>query len=314
MTENLNTKIEIIDVVDNENCGKFVIAPLERGFGTTLGNSLRRVLLSSLPGAAITKVKIESALHELSTVTGVVEDISEIILNIKGIYVRKFGEEPIEIEVEKKGPGVLTAADFAVDSSIEIVNPDQYIATLNEDADINLQVRIENGSGYRIADLNKAEEDPIGTIAVDSSFTPVTKMNYSVENTRVGQITDFDKLTLEVWTNGTLTAPDAISKGADILMNYLELFRELPNCDFKKEVVEDEEDVDMEELYSIHVEELDLTLRSFNCLKRAGIDTVGDIVSKSKDEMTKIKNFGKKSLEEVEDKIHNMGLDFAEEE
>ncbi len=314
MTENLNTKIEIIDVVENENCGKFIIAPLERGFGTTLGNSLRRVLLSSLPGAAITKVKIDNVLHELSTISGVVEDVAEVILNIKGICIRKYGDEPIELEIEKKGPGALTAADFAVDSSVEIVNPDHYIATLNEDADINIQVRVENGSGYRIAEFNKSEEDPIGTIAVDSSFTPVTKMNYSIENTRVGQITDFDKLTLEVWTNGTLTAPDAISKGADILMNYLELFRELPNCDFEKEVVEDEEDVNTEELYSIHVEELDLTLRSFNCLKRAGIDTVGDIVSKSKDEMAKIKNFGKKSLDEVEDKIHSMGLEFAEEE
>ncbi len=310
MTENLNTKIEITDINEEKDYGKFTINPLDRGFGTTLGNSLRRVLLSSLPGAAVSKIHIEDVLHEFSTVKGALEDVSEIILNIKGIAIKSFSDEPVNLEIDIKGPHTFTAKDIEVDSSIEVANPDHYIASLNEDAHIKMNLRIENGKGYRVSDLNKSEDDTIGMIAIDSTFTPVTKVNFEV----IEQVSNKEKLELEVWTNGTITAQEAISNGADILRNYLELFIELPNYSYVDEEEETDDSVDKDELYGISIEELDLSLRSFNCLKRAGIDTVGDIISKTTDEMCKIKNFGKKSLEEVENKIHGMGLLFANEE
>lgn len=314
MTEDLNTKIEIIDINENENYGKFVIMPLERGYGTTLGNSLRRVLLSSFPGAAITKIVIEDVLHEFSTIPGVIEDVPEIILNLKEVAIKKFNDEPVIINLDVEGPHVLTAGDIAQDADIEIANPDHYIATLNKDASLHMQIRIENGKGYRVSELNKSSEDIIGVIPIDSSFTPVTKVNFAVDNTRVGQIIDYDKLVMEVWTNGTITPQEALAQGADILINYFELFRELPNYELQEEEEIEEEEVDKEKMYSISIEDLDLSLRSFNCLKRAGIDSVGDIVSKTKEEMSKIKNFGKKSLTEVENKIHEMDLTFLNEE
>ena len=310
MTENLNAKIEIGDINEENNYGKFVVTPLDRGFGTTLGNSLRRVLLSSLPGAAVSKIHIEDVLHEFTTVKGVMEDVSEIILNIKGIAIKNHSAEPVKLNIDIKGPHIFTAKDIEVDTNIEVANPDHYLASLNEDAHIKMTMEIENGKGYRVSDLNKSEEDAIGVIAIDSSFTPVTKVNFEV----IEQVSDKEKLVLEVWTNGTINPQEAVSKGADILTNYLELFIELPNYSFQEEEEEAEDTVDKDELYSISIEELDLSLRSFNCLKRAGIDTVGDIVSKTTDEMCKIKNFGKKSLEEVENKIHGMGLLFANEE
>ncbi|HHX67039.1 MAG: DNA-directed RNA polymerase subunit alpha [Miniphocaeibacter sp.] len=310
MTENLNAKIEIVDINEENNYGKFVVTPLDRGFGTTLGNSLRRVLLSSLPGAAVSKIHIEDVLHEFTTVKGVMEDVSEIILNIKGIAIKNHSAEPVKLNIDIKGPHIFTAKDIEVDTNIEVANPDHYLASLNEDAHIKMTMEIENGKGYRVSDLNKSEEDAIGVIAIDSSFTPVTKVNFEV----IEQVSDKEKLVLEVWTNGTINPQEAVSKGADILTNYLELFIELPNYSFQEEEEEAEDTVDKDELYSISIEELDLSLRSFNCLKRAGIDTVGDIVSKTTDEMCKIKNFGKKSLEEVENKIHGMGLLFANEE
>ncbi|WP_100065963.1 DNA-directed RNA polymerase subunit alpha [Miniphocaeibacter massiliensis] len=310
MTENLNTKIEITDINEEKNYGKFTIAPLERGFGTTLGNSLRRVLLSSLPGSAVSKIQIEDVLHEFSTVKGVMEDVSEMILNIKGIAIKNFSDEPVTLDLELKGPHTFTAKDIEVDSSIEVANPDHYIATLNEDAHIKMVLRVENGKGYRISELNKSEDDAIGVIAIDSSFTPVVKVNFEA----IEQVSNKEKLELEVWTNGTITSQEAISEGADILRDYLELFTELPNYDYVDEEEETDDSVDKDELYNISIEELDLSLRSFNCLKRAGIDTVGDIISKTTDEMCKIKNFGKKSLEEVENKVHDMGLLFADEE
>lgn len=310
MTENLNAKIEIVDINEENNYGKFVVTPLDRGFGTTLGNSLRRVLLSSLPGAAVSKIHIEDVLHEFTTVKGVMEDVSEIILNIKGIAIKNHSAEPVKLNIDIKGPHIFTAKDIEVDTNIEVANPDHYLASLNEDAHIKMTMEIENGKGYRVSDLNKSEEDAIGVIAIDSSFTPVTKVNFEV----IEQVSDKEKLVLEVWTNGTINPQEAVSKGADILTNYLELFIELPNYSFQEEEEEAEDTVDKDELYSISIEELDLSLRSFNCLKRAGIDTVGDIVSKTTDEMCKIKKFGKKSLEEVENKIHGMGLLFANEE
>ncbi|MDL2310842.1 DNA-directed RNA polymerase subunit alpha [Peptostreptococcaceae bacterium OttesenSCG-928-C18] len=310
MTESLNTKIEITDLNEEDNYGKFTIAPLDRGFGTTLGNGLRRVLLSSLPGASISKIQIEDVLHEFSTIKGVMEDVSEMILNIKGISIKNFSEEPVTLELDLKGPHTFTAKDIEVDSNVEVANPDHYIATLNEDAHIKMTLKVENGKGYRISELNKSEDDAIGVIAIDSSFTPVTKVNFEI----IEQVSNREKLELEVWTNGTINPQEAVSNGADILKSYLELFVELPNYNFVDEEEEADDSVDKDELYSISIEELDLSLRSFNCLKRAGIDTVGDIISKTTDEMCKIKNFGKKSLEEVENKIHDMGLLFANEE
>lgn len=310
MTENLNTKIEIADINEENNYGKFIVAPLDRGFGITLGNSLRRVLLSSLPGAAVSKIHIEDVLHEFSTVKGVVEDVSEIILNIKGIAIKSYSDEPITLNIDIKGPHVFTAKDIEVDADIKVANPDHYIASLNDDAHLKMTLKVENGKGYRISELNKSEDDAIGVIAIDSSFTPVLKVNYEV----VEQVSNKEKLSLEVWTDGTITPQEAVSDGGSILTNYLALFIELPNYDFQEEEEEVEDSVNKDELYSISIEELDLSLRSFNCLKRAGIDSVGDIISKTTDEMCKIKNFGKKSLAEVENKIHDMGLLFADEE
>lgn len=309
MTENLNTKIDIIDFNEAENYAKFMGDRLDRGFGTTLGNSLRRVLLSSLHGASISKIQIEDVLHEFSTINGVAEDVSEIILNIKGIAVKNFSDEPITLDIDLKGPRVFTAKDIEVDSNVQVANPDHYIATLNNDAHLKMTLKVENGKGYRISELNKSEDDVIGTIPIDSSFTPVIKVNFEI----IEQVSNKERLILEVWTNGTITPQEAVSEGAKILTEYLKLFIELPEYNFEEEV-EEEDAVNKDELYSINIEELDFSLRSFNCLKRAGIDTVGDIISKTTDEMYKIKNFGKKSLTEVENKIHDMGLFFADEE
>ncbi len=310
MTENLNAKIEIADINEENNYGKFIVTSLDRGFGITLGNSLRRVLLSSLPGAAVSKISIEDVLHEFTTVKGMMEDVSEMILNIKGISIKNHSEEPVTLNIDIKGPHIFTAKDIELDTNLEVSNPDHYIATLNEDAHLKMTMDIENGKGYRVSDLNKSEDDAIGVIAIDSSFTPVTKVNFEV----IEQVSNKEKLELEVWTNGTLSPQEAVSEGASILTNYLELFIALPDYSILEEEEETEDTVNKDELYSISIEELDLSLRSFNCLKRAGIDTVGDIISKTTDEMCKIKNFGKKSLEEVENKIHGMGLLFADEE
>lgn len=313
MTENINTKIEVEYLNEDESYGKFVIMPLERGYGTTLGNSLRRVLLSSLPGAAISKINIQDVLHEFSTIKGVKEDVPEIILNLKGIAMKKYNEEPVDITVDIDGPAVVTASDIIIDTELEVANPDHFICTLDDSANLRMSLRVENGKGYRLSEFNKAEDDQIGDIAIDSLFSPVQKVNFSVDNTRVGQVIDYDKLTLEVWTDGTITAGKAISDGSKILIDYLELFRELPNYELEEENTQDETTPNKEEYYSVNIEDLDLTLRSFNCLKRANINTVGDIVSKTRSEMEKIKNFGKKSLEEVEEKIYNMGLTFLDE-
>ncbi|WP_055078598.1 DNA-directed RNA polymerase subunit alpha [Lagierella massiliensis] len=309
MTQNLMAKIEIADINEEKNHGKFVIAPLERGFGTTLGNGLRRVLLSSLPGSAVTKVHIQDVLHEFSTIKGVLEDVSELILNIKGIALKSLSEEPINIDIDLKGPCIFTAKDIEQDVNLEVAKPDQYIATLNEDAHLKMSLRIENGKGYRVSDLNKSEEDPIGVIPIDSTFTPVTKVNFEITEL----VSNKEKLELDIWTDGTISSQDALAKGAKILTDYLALFIDLPEYTFEEEV-EEEEESSIEGLLSTSIEELDLSLRSFNCLKRSDINTVGDIISKGVEELSKIKNFGRKSFEEVESKIHELGLEFSDKE
>lgn len=317
MIEKLNTKIEILDINKESNYGKFILSPLERGYGTTLGNSLRRVLLSSLPGTAVSSIKFdEGVLHEFTTVKGVIEDVPEIILNIKGIAIRKLvdNNEPIQLRLEVEGPKIVTAGDISGDSSLEIVNPDHYICTISDEGSIHMDLNVVDGNGYAISDQNKSEDDPIGLIAIDSSFTPVTKVNYMVENTRVEQIIDFDKLSLEVWTNGTISPQEAVSEGAIILMNYLDFFTELPELEEQTHQEEDLEENEDDEVLDLTIEELDLSLRSFNCLKRSGLDTVRDIISKDKTWLSQIKNFGKKSFEEVETKIHDLGLELKSEE
>ncbi|WP_262121540.1 DNA-directed RNA polymerase subunit alpha [Anaerococcus sp. Marseille-Q5996] len=318
MIEKLDTNIEILDINEEDHYGKFALYPLERGYGTTIGNSIRRVLLSSLPGSSVSKILIEGVLHEFSTIDGVVEDVPEIILNIKGLDIKKIGEEDVTLFLDIQGPKIVTAKDISKDSSIEIANPDHYIATVNDKANLFISLEVTDGKGYQLSDQNKSESDPIGTIAIDSSFTPVEKVNYYVENTRVGEATDYDKLIIEVWTNGTISPQEALSEGANIIINDFKYFRDLPNVLFveeevkkeqAEEVVEDNTDQQLEKT----IEEMDLSLRSFNCLKRAGFDTVSDIVEKSEAELKTIKNFGKKSLEEVKDKVHEMGLSLKDE-
>ena len=318
MIEKLDTKIEILDIVEEENYGKFALYPLERGYGTTIGNSMRRMLLSSLPGSSVSKILIEGVLHEFSVIDGVVEDVPEIILNIKGLDIKKHSDEDVTLFLEIEGPKIVTAKDISKDSSIEIANPDHYIATVNDKAKLFISMEVTNGKGYRISDQNKSEDDPIGTIAIDSSFTPVKKVNYYVENTRVGEITDYDKLIIEVWTNGTTSPQEALSEGASILIDDFQYFKDLPNVTFNEEadeeeaIVEEETEV-IDTVLSKTIEELDLSLRSFNCLKRAGYNTVEDIVAQTEAELKTIKNFGKKSLEEVKGKIHDMGLTLKDE-
>lgn len=313
MTEELNTSIEVLDVDLEKNYGKFAIMPLDRGYGTTLGNSMRRVLLGSLPGSAIATVKIDGVSHEFTTIKGSIVDVPELIINIKGIALKKFTDEPVVLELNVKGPKVVTAADITETDSVEIANKDHYITTLNEEGEIRMDLLVLNGKGYRVSDLNKEYCD-INVIAVDSSFSPVTKVNFAVGNTRVGQSIDFDKLEIEVWTNGTITPQEALSTGAGIFMNYLKLFRELPDINLDDENAKIGLSSDSNSILSKSVEELDLSLRSFNCLKRANLDTVKDIVSKDIEELKKIKNFGKKSVQEVIDKIHQLGLKFLNEE
>lgn len=314
MIEKLNTKIEILEIDEKNNRGRFVISPLERGYGTTLGNSMRRVLLSSLPGSAISSIKFdEGVLHEFSTVKGVIEDVPEIILNIKGIAIKKLSDnvEPIKLRLDVKGPKIVTAGDITGDANLEIVNKDHYIATVNDEGSINMELTVMDGTGYSIADQHKPEELQIGEISIDASFTPVGKVNFIVEKTRVGQTIDYDKLTLEVETNGTITPQEAVSDGAQILINYLNFFTELPNLE-EEPVIEEEEEEEVDDdgqVLSLTLEELDLSLRAFNCLKRAGINTVGEIVAVPEDELSKIKNFGKKSFLEVKSKIESLGLE-----
>ena len=313
MTEDFNTSIEVLDIDLEKNYGKFAIMPLDRGYGTTLGNSMRRVLLGSLPGSAIATVKIDGVGHEFTTIKGSIADVPEILINIKGIALKKFNEEPVVLELNVKGPKVVTAGDISENQNVEIANKDHYITTLNEEGEITMDLLVLNGKGYRVSDLNKEYCD-INSIAVDSSFSPVKKVNFTVGNTRVGQSIDFDKLEIEVWTDGTITPQEALSTGAGIFIDYLSLFRALPDINLDNSSIKDGKNLDANSVLSKSVEELDLSLRSFNCLKRANLDTVKDIISQDIEQLKKIKNFGKKSVEEVIDKMHELGLKFLDEE
>lgn len=308
MIEIEKPRIEIIEFSEDGSYGKFVLEPLERGYGTTLGNSLRRVLLSSLPGAAISSVKIQGVLHEFTTVPGVLEDVPEIILNIKEIAAKMYNEDPVTIIIDVEGPKVVTAGDIATGMEVEIVNKDQYIATVNEDGKLYIELELIKGRGYSVAEKNKKDGQVVGVIPVDSSFTPVSKVNYEVENTRVGQITDYDKLVLEVWTNGTMGADEATSLGAKILTEHLNLFIELTDHVNDVEIMVEKEEDKKEKVLEMTVEDLDLSVRSYNCLKRAAINTVEELTQKTVDDMMKVRNLGKKSLEEVEKKLADLEL------
>ena len=307
-------KIECFDL-DGDTYGKFTLEPLERGFGTTVGNSLRRVLLSSLPGYAITSVKIDGVLHEFSTIPGVKEDVTEIVLNLKGVILKINGEGPKTVYIEASGEGEVTAGDIKGDSEIEIFNPEHHIASLDKNAKLSMELTVDIGRGYVSAERNKAEmQPPIGVIAIDSNYTPVLKVNYTVENTRVGQRIDFDKLTLEVWTNGTISAKEAVSLGAKILNDHLKLFIDLSENEFMADVLVEKDDNSREKVLEMTIEELDLSVRSFNCLKRAGINTVEDLTNKSEDDMMKVRNLGKKSLDEVVAKLDSLGFALRKED
>ena len=300
-------RIDCVEVGQNGCYGRFVIEPLERGFGHTLGNSLRRVLLSSLPGVAVSSVHIEGVQHEFSTIPGVKEDVTEIILNLKTMACKMFAEGPKQLTIDVKGPCELTAGDIKTDDEVEIANPDLHIATLNEDAHLQMQLTLDRGRGYVSADKNKTSSMPIGVIPIDSIFTPVKKVNYTVEDTRVGQITDYDKLTLEIWTNGTLKPEEAISSAAKILNEHLNLFISLTDQVMPVSMVQPEDDK-KDKVLEMTIEELDLSVRAYNCLKRAGINSVADLVQKNQEDMMKVRNLGRKSLEEVEQKLSALGL------
>lgn len=316
MIEIEKPKIETETLSMDGTYGKFVVEPLERGFGNTLGNSLRRVLLSSLPGVAVTSIKIDGVLHEFSTVPGVKEDVTEIILNIKGLTAKLHCDGPKTVEINAVGPCKVTGASIACDSEVEILSPELHIATLGEGATLHMEITLDRGRGYIPADRNKANmvNSVIGVLPVDSIYTPVLKVNYNVENTRVGQITDYDKLSLEVWTNGVINAQEAVSLAAKVLTEHLNLFVNLSDTGCNTEVMVEKSDKGNEKVLEMTIEELDLSVRSFNCLKRAGINTVQDLINKSEDEMMKVRNLGRKSLEEVINKLDSLGFTFNRDE
>ena len=308
MMEIEKPRIEILELSEDASYGKFVVEPLERGYGTTLGNSLRRVLLSSLPGAAVSSIKIQGVLHEFSTIPGVLEDVPEIILNIKGLGAKMYSEEPVTLLIDVEGTKDVTAGDIITGLDVEIVNKDHHIATVNEDGRLYMELELIKGRGYVVSEKNKREGQPVGIIPVDSAFTPVSKVNYHVENTRVGQITDYDRLVLEVWTNGTMDADEATSLGSKILTEHLNLFIGLTEHVSSVEIMVEKEEDKKEKVLEMTVEELDLSVRSYNCLKRATINSVEELTLKSEDEMMKVRNLGKKSLEEVQRKLAELGL------
>ncbi len=308
MIEIEKPKIECIEMTEDFKYGKFVVEPLERGNGITLGNSLRRILLSALPGAAVSQVKIDGVLHEFSTIPGVKEDVTEIILSIKELAFRLHGENSKIIRIEAQGEKVVTARDIIADADIEIINPDLYIATLGEESRLYMEMTVEKGRGYATAEKNKQSGQPIGVIPIDSIFTPVKKVNYFVENTRVGNRTDFDKLTLEIWTNGAIKPDEAASLGAKILNEHLNLFITLTEHVSDVEIMVEKEEDKKDKVLEMTIEELDLSVRSFNCLKRASINTVEELTYKTEEDMMKVRNLGKKSLEEVQNKLASLGL------
>jgi len=308
MLEIEKPKIECTELNEDGSYGKFVVEPLERGYGITLGNALRRILLSSLPGVAATSVKIENVLHEFSTVQGVKEDVTELVLNIKGLALTMTGEGPRTITIDAKGEGEVTGADIKTDVDIEVINKDLHIATLDNNGRLYMEIIIDRGRGYVSQTKNKNENLPINTIPVDSIYTPVKRVNFTVENTRVGQITDYDKLALEIWTNGTIKPDEAIGLSARILIEHFKLFTTLTDHANNVEIMVEKEEDKKEKVLEMTIEELDLSVRSYNCLKRAGINTVQELTQRSMDDMMKVRNLGKKSLEEVEQKLDALGL------
>ncbi len=323
MIEIEKPNITTVSLSDDNTVGTFVVEPLERGFGTTLGNSLRRIMLSSLPGYAVTNIKIDGVLHEFSTITGVKEDVTEIVLNVKGIIAKLHCNTPKTVIIDVVGPMDVTAGDIKVDTDIDVLNPAHHIATVAEGERLYMELTFDQGRGYVSQERNKQLDAqmrgsnisaPIGTIFTDSIYTPVYKVSYTVENTRVGNITDYDKLTLEVETNGTIGAKEAISFGAKILNEHLNLFVDLSDEARNVEIMVEREETKKEKVLEMTIEELDMSVRSFNCLKRAGIDTVEDLTNRTEEDMIKVRNLGKKSLEEVIQKLHSLGLDLKKEE
>ena len=314
MIEFEKPNIECLAIDDTENYAKFVCEPLERGYGMTIGNSLRRILLSSLPGAAITTVKIDGVAHEFSTIPNVVEDVPEIIVNLKSVRLKMYDNQEQTISIDFKGEGEVKAGDIITDSSIEILNPDLHIATVAEGGHLHMEMTVDKGRGYNVAEKNKGLSKAIDVLPIDSIFTPVKKVNYSVQNTRVGQMVDFDKLTIEVWTDGSLKAHEALSLAAKVMTGHLELFIDLSETAKNTKVMIEKEESKKEKVLEMLIEELELSVRSYNCLKRAGIVTVEDLANKSEADMMKVRNLGKKSLDEVTNKLHSLGLDFANNE
>ncbi len=316
MIEIEKPRIECIETPDDDSYGKYVVEPLERGYGITLGNSLRRILLSSLPGTAVTSVKISGVQHEFSTIPGVKEDVTEIVLNIKSIIAKLHSEGEKTVYIEAIGEGEVTAGDIKADGEVEILNPEQHIASLGPDAQLRMELTLNHGRGYVSAERNKAAQNQqvIGVIPVDSIYTPVLKVNYVVENTRVGNMTDFDKLTLEVWTDKTISARDAVSMGAKILCDHFTLFTDLSEAAGSKSLIVEKAETQRDKVLEMTIEELDLSVRSFNCLKRANINTVEELISKTEAEMIKVRNLGHKSLEEVIHKLAMMGLSLASDD
>ncbi len=314
MIEFEKPNIKCLEIDNEKNYAKFVCEPLERGYGITIGNSLRRILLSSLPGSAITSVKIEGVLHEFSTIPNVVEDVPEIIVNLKNVRLKLDKNEEKTLRINFKGEGEVTAGDIMTDGTVEILNPDLHIATISEGGSLVMELTAEMGRGYNTAEKNKKENQPLGVLPIDSIYTPVKKVNYSVENTRVGQMVDYDKLTIEVWTDGSLKPYEALSLAAKVMTGHLDLFIDLSEATKNTQVMIEKEEFKKEKVLEMSIEDLELSVRSFNCLKRANISTVEDLTNKTEADMMKVRNLGKKSLDEVTNKLHSLGLDFAKED
>lgn len=314
MIEFEKPNIECVEADDKRNYAKFICEPLERGYGMTIGNSLRRILLSSLPGAAITSVKINGVVHEFSTIPGVVEDVPELIVNLKSVRLKVFDNDEKVIRIDFKGAGEIKAADIVTDGTVEILNPELHIATTSNNCDLHMEMTVNRGRGYNVAEKNKKDNNPIDVLPIDSIFTPVKKVNYTVENTRVGQMVDYDKLTIEVWTDGSLKPFEALSLAAKVMTSHLSLFIDLSETAKNTQVMVEKEESKKEKVLEMPIEELELSVRSYNCLKRAGIATVEDLANKSQEDMMKVRNLGKKSLDEVTNKLIALGLNFTSEE
>ena len=314
MIEFERPNIKCLEIDNDSNYAKFVCEPLERGYGITIGNSLRRILLSSLPGSAITSVKIEGVLHEFSTIPNVVEDVPEIVINLKNVRLKLDKNEEKTLRIDVREPGEVKAGDIITDGTVEILNPDLHIATVSEGGTLKMELTADMGRGYNNAEKNKKPDQPIGVLPIDSIYTPVKKVNYSVENTRVGQRVDYDKLTIEVWTDGSLKPYEALSLAAKVMTGHLELFIDLSETEKNTQVMVEKEENKKERVLEMSIEDLELSVRSFNCLKRAGISTVEDLTNKSESDMMKVRNLGKKSLDEVTNKLHALGLDFRKDD